>query len=241
MSVCSSTHPPAQQVGSVAVHVVPQPPQLFGSVCSFTQTPLHTVSTLGHAQTPLSQVSPVGLIVEQFVPHPPQLLSSVCSFTQTPLHPVSPLAQQTPFDSVSPPGQVQLPLWQLCPVAMHFVPHTPQLLSSLPRPVVQQPSEGAEGASPGGHWHVADTHEAPDGHELPHPPQLSGLVCSFTHIGSAPHGVSPLGQVQRPPWQPAPAGQLAPQVPQLLALVVVSTHVVPPHIVLQVHEPFAHT
>jgi hypothetical protein len=60
-----------------ALQVVPHAPQLFGSVCSFTHAPLHTVSPLGHAQLPLWQVPPVSHVV----PQAPQLFGSVCSST----------------------------------------------------------------------------------------------------------------------------------------------------------------
>ena len=43
-------------------------------------------------------------------------------------------------------------------------------------------------AVPAGHWQLPETHEAPDGHTLPHPPQLNVLVCVSTH--EAPHAVS---------------------------------------------------
>ena len=95
-------------------HDVPQPPQLFGSVCSFTHTPLQTLSPVGHTHVPLRQVPPSG----QAVPQAPQLLPSVSLLTQVLAH------------TVSPAGQTQVPLWQL-PPAGHVVPQAPQLLSSV--------------------------------------------------------------------------------------------------------------
>ena len=47
---------------------VPQPPQLFGSVCSFTQTPLHRVKPDWHAvsvHAPPVHVCPLGHAVPQ--------------------------------------------------------------------------------------------------------------------------------------------------------------------------------
>ena len=67
---------------------VPQPPQLVGSVCSFTQVLLQSVEPAGHvaAHTPAVHVCPLG----QAVPQPPQLVGSVCSFTQVLLQSVEP-------------------------------------------------------------------------------------------------------------------------------------------------------
>jgi hypothetical protein len=99
------------------MHVTPQVPQLFGSVCSFTHVPLHPVSPTGQ-QTPFEEVSPFGqtqLPAWQLAPdgqvlaHAPQLLVSVCSSTQALPQPLSPVGQQFPPEAVSPLGHTQLP------------------------------------------------------------------------------------------------------------------------------------
>jgi hypothetical protein len=83
LSVCVFTHEPPQFVvgdvqvdvhepalqACVAEQVVPHFPQLLGSVCSFTQTPLHDAVPLGHTQAPALHVWPVGHVL----PHAPQL------------------------------------------------------------------------------------------------------------------------------------------------------------------------
>jgi hypothetical protein len=70
---------------------VPQPPQLFGSICVFVHAPLQSVLPVGHAseQVPIEQTRPV----MQTVLHDPQLNGSICSFTHTPLHTVVPVGQ----------------------------------------------------------------------------------------------------------------------------------------------------
>jgi hypothetical protein len=101
-----TAHAPDQQV-SPAAHALPQLPQLFGSVCSFTQTLPHRAAPPPHPASPpeelpdeppldasselslpeqlppLQVIPPVQANVD---PHPPQLLLSVCSLTHAPLH-----------------------------------------------------------------------------------------------------------------------------------------------------------
>jgi len=104
-----------------AEQTVPQAPQLFRSVCSFTQTPLQRVKPDWHAvgvHAPAVHACPLG----QAVPQVPQLLGSVCSLTQTPLHSVWPALQ--------PPPAPQAPAVQGCPLAQ-AVPHVPQFDGSV--------------------------------------------------------------------------------------------------------------
>jgi len=57
-----------------------------------------------------------------------------------------------------------------------------------------------------------------EGHELPHDPQLSGLVWRLTQLPDDEQYVVPDGQdeTQAPPEQNVPAPQRLPHVPQLL-------------------------
>lgn len=66
-------------------------------------------------------------------------------------------------------------------------------------------------------WHVV-----PDGHFVPHLPQLPGSLSGLTH--APPQRISGEGQTHWPPWQDAPAGHALLHAPQLAALVIVSTH-----------------
>jgi hypothetical protein len=50
-----AAHAPDQQV-SPAAHALPQLPQLFGSVCSFTQTPPHGAAPPPHPASPLEEL-----------------------------------------------------------------------------------------------------------------------------------------------------------------------------------------
>jgi hypothetical protein len=53
-------HVPLTQYGMESLHVAPHPPQLFGSLASLTQTPLHMVSPGRHTHAPLWQISSGG-------------------------------------------------------------------------------------------------------------------------------------------------------------------------------------
>jgi hypothetical protein len=79
------TQLPALHV-SLLVHLIPQPPQLFGSCFSLTQALLQSDRPPGHCatQAPALHTEPAA----QAMPQPPQLFGSVCSFTHAPLQSV---------------------------------------------------------------------------------------------------------------------------------------------------------
>jgi hypothetical protein len=82
-------------------HVCPHVPQLWASVDTSTQVPLHGVNPLEHIQLPLLQTSPA----LHAWPQPPQLCGSVASVTHAPLHAVSPEAhcvEHWPCEQTSP-------------------------------------------------------------------------------------------------------------------------------------------
>jgi len=230
MTVSVTMHLPAEHVPPG--HVMPQPPQLFGSVCSLAQVPAHPLSPAGQ-HTPPEDVSPLGQAQAPFwqlwpvtvhcVPQPPQLLSSVCSFTQAPLH------------TVPPAGQTHAPS-QVWPVAVHFVAQPPQLFGSVSSFTQALPHRlsPTRGQAQLPLWQVCAA-----GHTVPQPPQLFGSFCSPTQ--APPHAVSPPGHPQVPAWQIPPVGHVIPHAPQLPTLVVVSTQVAPPHVVLHVQLPFTQT
>jgi hypothetical protein len=94
---------------------MPHVPQLFGSVCTLTQAPPHTIE-LVHTQLPATHV---GADTGHRTPHWPQLFASVCSFTHTPPQAVCPLMRHA-----------QAPPWQIC-TAKQAAPHPPQLFASV--------------------------------------------------------------------------------------------------------------
>jgi hypothetical protein len=79
----------------VAWHTTPHPPQLFGSVSSFTQILLHTASPAEQVQIPAAHSPPPGHTFSQA----PQKFGSVCSSMQTLPQAVIPLGHgaQIPF------------------------------------------------------------------------------------------------------------------------------------------------
>jgi hypothetical protein len=68
------------------VHWWPHPPQLLGSVASFTHAPLQAASGALQDQPQVEllhvAVAPAGAV--HLLPHPPQLFGSAVSFTQAP-------------------------------------------------------------------------------------------------------------------------------------------------------------
>jgi hypothetical protein len=86
--------PPAQ---APPEQTLPQAPQLFESVDSLTQTPLHNVypALQATAQVPAVQEAPAafGSVVAHTLPQAPQLLGSDCSLTHAAPHAVKPALQ----------------------------------------------------------------------------------------------------------------------------------------------------
>jgi hypothetical protein len=97
-------------------HVVPQPPQLFGSLFVFVQSPLQSVSVGSHEPAHVPPLQNGEVPPHTFV-HEPQCVLSVSVSTQTPPHAVSPGPQQMPLVHVSPEP--------------HVVPQLPQFSSSV--------------------------------------------------------------------------------------------------------------
>ena len=145
---------------SLAAHFVPHPPQLFGSLATFTQLPEHRVPPFVHVHLPATH-GPLNVLHE--FSQAPQLLASFVVSTQ------APWALQSDNGAVQP----QRPLLHLLPSAVseHDVPHVPQfelsdckstqLLSQQPLPVA---------------------------HTLPQAPQFAESEVVETHL--PPHVVS---------------------------------------------------
>jgi hypothetical protein len=90
--------------------------------------PVHSVSPLGHAQAPWMQRCPWG---QQTVPVEVTQGTSSLGHLQQPWMQTWPLGQGAALEqALSPLGQAQTPLTQLCPEG-HTVPHAPQLRTSV--------------------------------------------------------------------------------------------------------------
>jgi hypothetical protein len=72
-------HIPDAQLSPEA-HVLPQLPQLLGSVWVSTHWPLHSPCPVGHLQSPFWQMAPNASVAQSW-PHVPQWLASVCVST----------------------------------------------------------------------------------------------------------------------------------------------------------------
>lgn len=88
---------------SPAAQVLPQVPQLFGSVWRFTQAPEQALCPDGHWQLPPTQDAPVA----HALPQAPQLFASVCRSTHAPLHTVWPAIGQAQVPEVHVRGAAQ--------------------------------------------------------------------------------------------------------------------------------------
>ena len=211
-------HWPALQV-SPAAQVMPQPPQLFGSLSVLAQPLEQQVSPAAQmvplqAQAPLVQVS--GAV--QALPQAPQLaLSSLVS------------AQVPAFGSQQTCGKVQL-----TPVEPHG-----QLLPLGEQPVAPQHSVPVAQAAPPPHWQTPPEQVSPGLQAWSHVPQWNGSLCRSTQPTPAqqvslPLHAEPPAQRQTPPEQPSPVWpQAAPQLPQLATSPCRSEQVLlPQHMVL---------
>lgn len=130
---------PALHTSSFAQRL-PQPPQLSGSVCSFThelllQSRMGAVHARAFWQLPITQAVPI----MQRVPSAPQLLGSLCKFTH--------VAPMVPIVIVSPARHTHIPLTHIC-VSPQRRPIIPQLLGSLATTTQPPPGVGTE---PEGH------------------------------------------------------------------------------------------
>jgi hypothetical protein len=117
------------------VQVLPQAPQLLGSLAVSTHAPLHAAWPVGHWHCPLMQSVPLVQVLPQALQ-----LSMVPSWVHAPLQQAWPLEQQFPLHRVWPEGQppppplppplVQAPLTQLWPLEQ-TLPQLPQFLESV--------------------------------------------------------------------------------------------------------------
>jgi hypothetical protein len=73
----------------IAPHLLPQPPQLFGSCCVRTQVPLQLVVPMEHWQPPFTQLPKPPHVV----PHVPQFELSLCGLMHKPLQRMKPIGQ----------------------------------------------------------------------------------------------------------------------------------------------------
>ena len=190
----------------MAGHVLPQPPQFFGSLPVLVQVPWQSTSLRPQVRTgPARCCCPPGVF-----PQAPQLFGSVFSETQVPLHETVPAAQLH-----IEPTQT----W----VAPQITEQLPQWLWSLPRLTHDWP----HCTSGGVHWdtQVPCWQKRFPAQTVLQPPQLFGSLITSWH---APLQNSwPEGQVHSPLVQVCPGPQALPQAPQLLLSLPVSTQVMP--------------
>ena len=91
-------------------------------------------------------------------------------------------------------------------------PHAP-LMHAVPSGLCEQSGQIAQ---------IPWLHVCPDGHGIPHPPQLLESLAVFTHTPE--QSVCPAGHAHVPPLQIFPPLQPLPHAPQLLESLEVSTH-----------------
>jgi hypothetical protein len=106
---------PELQATLPIAHLIPQPPQLLGSVPKIAQPPGQLTAPAEHTHAPLTHVPPV----PQETPHMPQLFGSFAVSKQ-------PLGHKTCVAFV----QRHAPAVQVAPVP-HRVPHIPQFAVSV--------------------------------------------------------------------------------------------------------------
>jgi hypothetical protein len=193
---------------SIALQTLPQPPQLFGSLCVAVQTPLQRVPSLAHRQVPAWQVVPL----PQRMPQPPQLELSVCSSTQAPSHCSSPL------------GQRHWPPWHVVPLPQ-TLPHAPQSLSLLDTSTHAPEQYDSIAPASAGQVHLPAEHVAPSVQTLPQAPQLCGSDCSLTQAFAQFVRGDVHTSVHVPFEQTSPAAQALLQAPQSFGFDARSTHV----------------
>jgi hypothetical protein len=176
-------------------------------VCVSAQTPAQSTVPVGHAHMPPVQMR----LPAQICAQKPQLSTSLLRLT----HEVPHLAR--------PPAQLAehallLHTWPI----VQRLPHPPQLKPSDVVSVQNMPQL----VCPGGQTQLPAWHVAPNGHWLPHEPQLRRLFDVSTHMPNMPHDVCPVGQpavhMLLTHWLPGP--HRLPQPPQLRGSVVVSVH-----------------
>ena len=145
----------------VALHAVPQAPQLVRLVEVSTQPVEQSVSVPGQPHVPPEQVDVPG----QACPQLPQFVALVSSSTQA-------LPQ-----TLSPAGHWQWPATQAAPVAQ-AVPHAPQFCA-LVMTFTQTPPQTMP---PLGHSHTPPAQMSPGPQACPHVPQFAGSVVVSTQL-----------------------------------------------------------
>jgi hypothetical protein len=185
-------------------HDRPQLPQLFRSEVVSTHEPAHSVLPPVQVleQVPDEQTSRV---VHAW-PHVPQLSWSVLRFLQTPVQ------------SVSPVGQVQL-LDTHVFGALHDRPQPPQFALSL----LVSTHEVPQVVFGGGQVvvHAPEEQSFGDAQGTPQPPQLAGSVLVSTHFPA--QSVLPPVHAQDPDTHVSSERQIVPQPPQFVPSDLVST------------------
>ncbi len=157
------------------LHVVPQAPQLAGSMAVLAQycdVPVPQVAS-GDAQVAPQWPSEHNWPVGHTLLHAPQLALLVFRSAQVPPQLVSP----APHETTHIPPVHEWP-------AAQALPHMPQFCSSVMRSAQEVPHT----VWPVGQvsWQVLPMHTAPRGHALPHAPQLSRSVVRFAQEAVAP-------------------------------------------------------
>ena len=197
--------------------LLPQPcphaPQLSKSCLKSTHPPLQAEKPARHTQLPPEQVSRLAQAVLQ-VPHSRGVF---CKVVQA-LGCAQVVTEHTHWL-----------FWQVAPGA-HWVPHPPQLFTSLLVGMHMPLQDDEPGAQP----HAPLLQDRPGGQTLPQVPQLASSVLSFLHPAPSQYFSAP-GHAHFPCAHPVPMHTL-PQAPQLPASVLTSTQL-DPHIIWPLPHP----
>jgi hypothetical protein len=220
-----------------AVHTMPQPAQLFGSVSVFDSQPLawspsqsvNPFRQKAKVQVPVLQL-PAAFWGEQGAPHDPQLPTVVRDVSQPLSRSPSQLAHRASHTGVhTPAAQVVLP----CPLA-HVLPQVPQLASlvfrSASQPFCGSPSQSPQPGSQATSWQVPvwQLSEAwARSQATPQAPQLefalSGASQPFSASPSQSAWVGVQLVISQAPVAQVPlafgGAQVPPQAPQLASVV----------------------
>lgn len=242
VSPAAHVHVPSTQAEPTS-QAVPHAPQLAALVLRSTQVVAIIIMPIGPRTAAVQAVRPPApqpavhapfwqvVFGPQRIPQPPQLASSAFVFVHVVPHRVSPAPQvQMPPTQLPPTGHCLLQALQLR-LSVVTSTHAPlQLVSDCPASVPVHVVT---------HAPLLQTSPAPQA--LPHPPQLSGSLCTAVHAPPL-HAIPPLGQAHWPATHCLPAAQRALHPPQL-ALSFWTSMQAPLHSTLpfgQTHEPPAH-
>ena len=235
----AQVHVPSTQVEPTS-HATPHAPQLAALVLRSTQVVAIIIMPIGPragavqaVRPPVPQPAahaPFWQVVfgPQRIPHAPQLASSAFVFVQVVPH------------RVSPPPHVQMPLTQLPPMA-HCLLQALQLMLSVVRSTqapLQLVSDWPASVPVHVVTHAPLLQTCPAAHATPHPPQLSGSLCTAVHAPPL-HAIPPFGHSHWPATHCRPAAQRALHPPQFALSLWTSMHA-PLHSTLpfgQTHVP----